>query len=167
MAPSCRPGLIERLLARCYQLGSHRRFWRTGCLLTLDVTASDGTVAATPTTASTATDATDGVARLLFDVDVVPIAEGVLVEPGTVAQQDGPVELQDGALGGADDKEGRDYAVRFEAFGPPGCMAQLTEAVGVGVSCLRDLMRDFPGLIAASALPADSGPLGLARFSGR
>ena len=145
------PGLIERLLAACYRLGTHRRFWRTGCLLTLGATDR----------------LSDGPARLIVDVDsvaladAVPVADGAAVEAseveaGGVEAGDAVVVLAAQPTAKAEaahvEEAPRDYLVRFEAFGPPECEAQLVDVVGRAVELMRGLMRDFPGLIASSAL---------------
>ena len=146
------PGLIERLLAACYRLGTHRRFWRTGCLLTLDATEK----------------LSDCPARLIVDVEsvaiagAVPVASGVAVAGGVpvgaaeavvsdeVVVAGRPAATQEGEV----EEASRDYYVRFEAFGPPASEAKLSEAVRKAVELMRGLMKDFPGLLAPAAMAA-------------
>jgi len=68
------PGLIERLLAACYQLGHHHYFWRTGALITLDLGSGGGQ------------------ARLLLDVDAVEDAAKTEDAPGASAPPAEPAE---------------------------------------------------------------------------
>ena len=112
------PGLIERLLAACYRLGTHRRFWRTGCLLTLGATDR----------------LSDGPARLIVDVDsvaladAVPVADGAAVEAseveaGGVEAGDAVVVLAAQPTAKAEaahvEEAPRDYLVRFRPLGRP------------------------------------------------
>ena len=171
------PGLIERLLAVCYRLGTHRRLWRRGCILSLDLSgdALKGSTSQGSPASSHGSHGSEGAARLIVDVESVAVAEAVAVAGGepleegevlaaseevivattTTAKEEGgkgECEVEEAACEAA-----RDYSVRFEAFGPPACEARLTAVVGVAVKLMRGLMRDFPGLIAPSALPSAAG----------
>lgn len=155
------PGLIERLLAACYQLGTHRRFWRTGCLLILDVGRHDGgpPVESGATTSGDPVEVDASAARLLVEVEAMPTQPvvGVPVQPGMAEEEGRPVAAAACVAGGGSvvaalDVAEPEYAVRFEAFGAPACEARLAQVVGLAVQLMRGLMKDFSGLIAPAAL---------------
>ena len=84
------------------------------------------------------------------------VAQMAELDAQRAALQDKMAQLEAQCAGaeGEVEEASRDYYVRFEAFGPPASEAKLSEAVRKAVELMRGLMKDFPGLLAPSAMAA-------------
>jgi len=142
------PGLIERLLAACYCLGTHRYFWRTalggGALITIALAA-----------------ATTAEARLLLDVETIAHDVETTAPDEDVPQDEEPLrdmrDVDTVAMWGAttqaaaDERSARppEYALRFEVFAPAAYEAAIDGILAKAQALLIHLLREFPGMVAS------------------
>ena len=126
------PGLVERLMAASYSLGSYHAFWRRGALLKAKL-REDGKHGAPR----------DG--RLVLEVRGLGEVRG----GGR------------GGAAGSDGGEPSGYALHFEAIGPHGCKASLGSLMARARALTDLLLRDFPGMIASPMTAVTAAPAGI------